>query len=90
MFDRPAASTIHKPKDREWTMIEADKLFEEFLRKETGKSDASTDTKTYGRSLWTFLGGVLQRIERVIYHMILFIYFYLSFTYFSLSCHHNG
>ena len=75
MFDRPAASTIHKPKDREWTMIEADKLFEEFLRKETGKSDASTDTKTYGRSLWTFLGGMLQRIEKgdISYYLFIFI-----------------
>eukprot|EP00026_Physarum_polycephalum_P000036 Phypoly_transcript_00036.p1 GENE.Phypoly_transcript_00036~~Phypoly_transcript_00036.p1 ORF type:complete len:2902 (+),score=637.83 Phypoly_transcript_00036:86-8791(+) len=63
VYDRKPQSTIFKPKDREWTKVDAEKLFNECLGKETGEGDASTDIATYGKSLWSFLGGVATTVE---------------------------
>lgn len=57
MVERAPKPTIFKPKDREWTTVDANKLFEDSLQRETGESDASTDPASYGKSLWNFLGG---------------------------------
>jgi hypothetical protein len=59
--ERTVKPTIFKPKDREWTSVDANKLFDDCVQKETGASDASTDTKSYGKLLWTFLGGTKKK-----------------------------
>ena len=67
VFDRPRQSTIFKPRDRKWTIVDVEKKFKECLQKEKGNTDASTDAKTYGKSLWSFLGSMKTKIEYLIF-----------------------